>query len=79
MDVAFSYGFVLKGLEFSIKVVVFSFQLVKFVSVEFSSFVTGLHVDQAIFDQAKLLSVEFCTLLVAKVTFRQVLQYQALS
>ena len=79
MDVAFSYGFVLRGVEFSIKVFVVSFQLVKFVSVTFFSLVCGIHVDQFIFDQAKLLSVEFCTLLVAKVTFRQVLQYQALS
>ena len=76
VDVSFSYD-VQKGVEFSVRVVADSFM--KFVSVEFSSFVTGLHVDQVIFDQAKLLSVEFCTLLVAKVTFRQVLQYQALS
>ena len=75
MDVSFSYGIVLK-VEFSIKVVVVSFQLVKFVSVTFSSLVTGIHVDQGIFDQAKLLSVEFCTLLV---TFCQLLQCQALS
>ena len=64
----------LKEVEFSLRDVVDSFM--KFVSVTFSSLVCGIHVDQGIFDQAKLLSVEFCTFLV---TFPQVLQYQALS